>query len=734
MAQLPLEEAIERFKGNEERIDQFVNDADGYTSSGGQPVESLPAFLSRVEQEVGTVADNLAAAQAAQSAAEAAAAAVAAAPTSIAAVPVPVYDTYTAGRNATADLQLFGVRTADNTQVRIYRKENSAGTLLAMQPYIASPGADTIAALVQGRATAGVLPPGVVADMDSSQAIYGHVTFTDLAFKKRRPIEGIPAGWATHKLHDQAIGGSNGATVTRAYNGENAFRVAAPAASSGNAPYVWMTPAMNLPAGRWTLAIELETPAGAADCSVRVHHNYFQSLPGTSVLANVTGTRQTVTLTFELTTDSAIYPAISATTHAPSQAFDVVYRGLRITPGGTDVVTPALAGPIFLTQTLTAMPRSGAAINLAATTLNGFMPARLAFDGFTFLAAVSAADVANQLQVLFAGSSRDEPSTNNFRASYGANSDGVFLGHFSLGEFLNAPPTQSAVANILNINRLGWCVLGVTADANGQLMTLNGVPICQTAAYITQKMLQVFSLSGVIKFGGLWSGAVLANRRFSLEEMRSASEVLINRVTLKGLSFSDFTHYAIYEGDSNTSNAVGWASRSHRHLAPQMQGINMAVGGATLKNNAGNDLYSRLPAVLELIAYAKARGKTVVVVPTVGTNDTGRLSSTAGVDSYWADLTWYWAQLRAAGSLVVPGTVIAQQATTYDVGRNDLNARIRGAVAAGLVNAVADLAAAPELSVWSATHYTDSLHPKSSGHEAGATGYMFPAIKTATGL
>lgn len=49
MAQLPLNEGIERFKQNEERLDLFVNDPVGYTASGGTPVESLRAFLANAQ-------------------------------------------------------------------------------------------------------------------------------------------------------------------------------------------------------------------------------------------------------------------------------------------------------------------------------------------------------------------------------------------------------------------------------------------------------------------------------------------------------------------------------------------------------------------------------------------------------------------------------------------------------------------------------------------------------------
>lgn len=52
MAQLPIDEAINRFKDNEERLAAFVNDSVGYNRDTGAPVESIPAFLNRVESEI----------------------------------------------------------------------------------------------------------------------------------------------------------------------------------------------------------------------------------------------------------------------------------------------------------------------------------------------------------------------------------------------------------------------------------------------------------------------------------------------------------------------------------------------------------------------------------------------------------------------------------------------------------------------------------------------------------
>lgn len=51
MAVLPIDEAISRFKDNESRVDGFVN-GEGYTTTGGEAVESIPPFMRRIETEV----------------------------------------------------------------------------------------------------------------------------------------------------------------------------------------------------------------------------------------------------------------------------------------------------------------------------------------------------------------------------------------------------------------------------------------------------------------------------------------------------------------------------------------------------------------------------------------------------------------------------------------------------------------------------------------------------------
>ncbi|MBN46209.1 MAG: hypothetical protein CMH23_07015 [Methylophaga sp.] len=49
MAQVPIDEAVDRFKNNEDRFDKFINDDVGYNASTGEAVESVKAFLSRFE-------------------------------------------------------------------------------------------------------------------------------------------------------------------------------------------------------------------------------------------------------------------------------------------------------------------------------------------------------------------------------------------------------------------------------------------------------------------------------------------------------------------------------------------------------------------------------------------------------------------------------------------------------------------------------------------------------------
>ena len=49
---LPIDEALNRFKDNEERLAKFINNPTGYTSTAGKHVESVPHFIERKEAEI----------------------------------------------------------------------------------------------------------------------------------------------------------------------------------------------------------------------------------------------------------------------------------------------------------------------------------------------------------------------------------------------------------------------------------------------------------------------------------------------------------------------------------------------------------------------------------------------------------------------------------------------------------------------------------------------------------
>jgi len=52
MAQLPIDEAIVRFRSNEERLDDFVNDPDSYTNSSNVEVPSLPKVVEDINAKL----------------------------------------------------------------------------------------------------------------------------------------------------------------------------------------------------------------------------------------------------------------------------------------------------------------------------------------------------------------------------------------------------------------------------------------------------------------------------------------------------------------------------------------------------------------------------------------------------------------------------------------------------------------------------------------------------------
>lgn len=130
---LPLTDAIERFKDNESRVNDFVN-GEGYTTTGGEPVESLPNFLERQEQEIqqttGTVSANLAASNSAKVAAEAA--------RDAAQLSAGVYASTSAGLAAVAEGAYFSVPGTDASDYLIlYKKVSGAAVEQRRYPTLA---------------------------------------------------------------------------------------------------------------------------------------------------------------------------------------------------------------------------------------------------------------------------------------------------------------------------------------------------------------------------------------------------------------------------------------------------------------------------------------------------------------------------------------------------------------------------------------------------------------------
>ena len=146
MAQLPIDEALNRFSDNEERFDKFVNGPTGYTTSNGTAVEAAPVFLARVEAEADqAVSDavDLLETQGAQiviDAVEAKDATLIArdqaqAARDAAIVNSPTYPDEPTGRAAVADGAYFKVQGSGKIAAYEYRRLNSwSSTLVATFP------------------------------------------------------------------------------------------------------------------------------------------------------------------------------------------------------------------------------------------------------------------------------------------------------------------------------------------------------------------------------------------------------------------------------------------------------------------------------------------------------------------------------------------------------------------------------------------------------------------------
>ena len=149
MTVLDADSAIQRFKQNEERVDKFVNQTGTYTTNETTPrnVETLSAFLIRVESEIGaagSIAITEANKQAADASAVLAGVKATAADTAktaaelardAAIIGAGVYTTEAAGRAAVADGAAFKVQGSGDIAAYEYRRVNSgSSTLIATYP------------------------------------------------------------------------------------------------------------------------------------------------------------------------------------------------------------------------------------------------------------------------------------------------------------------------------------------------------------------------------------------------------------------------------------------------------------------------------------------------------------------------------------------------------------------------------------------------------------------------
>ena len=122
MAQLPIDEATNRFKENEDRFDTFVNDETGYTSSGGQHVESLPEFLERIET-TGAIAITESNKNDAESAAV------------VAQIQAHIYSDTSSGLAATVEGDYFSVPSSENDEYLILYLHDTGGVASQVKIY-----------------------------------------------------------------------------------------------------------------------------------------------------------------------------------------------------------------------------------------------------------------------------------------------------------------------------------------------------------------------------------------------------------------------------------------------------------------------------------------------------------------------------------------------------------------------------------------------------------------------
>lgn len=659
-----------------------------------------------------------------------------------------VYGTYSAGLAAVADGATFAA-PLDTYRNGVYRRANSgAADMIGAQPV--SVGLE----LLRPTVAAVSMPGAPLLDITAADGLWNVYGLPNRAGGSAQNANLL---WNCQGTDRFAVNGGATRTAqqTDSVGGKSAIRLNIPASSAADSR---LLRTITVPPGRWTFAAVVRSINGATG-NIQLSFDGGTTRNGLAV----TPARQLVYQTFHQTSATSRtlsvfhgdYPSACAT------SVDVEIECLWLGPG-TAIDAPAA-------------PAAGVQVGFAVRGTPDYSPGRVwQLGSASTLEAVGIPASLPAWTLLVTGDitrgsgvqALAVPGGTSGNAGAMGTNTATVAGQQVHGLVWNNYNGGSAAMKMLRHGPVSLAVVYTGAEVRTYVNGVLVETVAQTAAMATAVgrigLFGSVSSAGTVTFAstGQACGSTLWGRALSASEVAAAHTAAATRAAAHALTLRTMTRAVLVEGDSisagsgDTSPANGYASRAYELLtAPLPIYENRAVISAGLEGNAGNSLLSRQAGLVTRIGELVAVGITPVVTVMIGANDSGRLNTPGGVDTYVTTLRGYVAALKAAGARVVVGTPLPAQGAgivagydsgtmtisggplsgqTFDGGRRYYAALLRyHAAGDGYYLADSDAVAnwATSTAAQAAGFYTnpDYVHPNAAGHaDLGANVWLSP--------
>jgi hypothetical protein len=508
---------------------------------------------------------------------------------------------------------------------------------------------------------------------------------------------------APRRLFNNFYGKANVTVVDNAAVGPDGLTEATTVVWGSAAAALTSPGTVNLPAGTYTLAVDVRTTDGA---TVNFHMGNFSALETKTATSSWQSFSATFTIASPITSGSVnIVKSVDSSTPA-----NLAICNARLFSGAVDLGAETLAGHMYFTAVnwntqptmasgeLTTLANRWGLIQFSTQTLTAW----------TVVALSKRTAAAGAVIQSILADVKSFTTLTSMHAT-GLNAPGAYFG---------AADLQNGVGGLFQYRNNDWhTIVNRYSTPNFNVFMDNVRLHSRSSAGLSASLDDLFANAVFSVVAGYTVHAIaIFDRALSNAEVATVTDHLKTRSATFGITAGPNTRFLVAEGDSLTFG-LGATNGSYAFLfgpnsSPVVNGNIHAITGSTLAS-----LNSRA-ATLDAAIPVDKGGRQFVMSVLIGANDL--YNYVGGATQYAADVSAYCLARKAAGwDKVVLCTVLPRGdvfVTEHNTARATLNAIYTGPgwIAANGVDAIADFAAdptvGPDEAALDISLYGDNLH------------------------